>query len=96
MTEKLFAIYLSLEFLEIKAYLRDGWPALNFITSLSTLTSLALIVCVEENFLTGAEHNVITTALNLETLVIIADSLGSYLLHELHSIKEVVLNVFYA
>lgn len=96
MTEELFCSCPSLEDLSINAYLNDDGPPTNFIISLSTLKRFAFRLAIEDNYFSQIEHTVMVTAPNLACLHIISDVLGTYMVHEQHSLKEGILDICYA
>lgn len=95
-TEKLFCSCPSLEDLSMNAYLNDDGPPTNFIISSSTLKRFAFRLAIEDNYFSQIKHTVMITAPNLACLHIISDVLGTYMVHEQHSLKEGILDIFYA
>lgn len=95
LTEKMFSICPSLEDLSIHAYLYEDGPQTNFIIKSSTLKRFTFRVTLQDNYFSEIQHNVMLKAQNLQYLYIASDILGSYVLHDLHSVNEVVLDIFY-
>lgn len=92
-TEKLFSVCYSFEDLSILAYLSADGPTTNFIIFPSILKRLAFMVTIEDYFFTHIEHNVMIRALYVEYLHIADDILISYMVHELHSLNKVLLDI---
>ncbi|KAH9769705.1 putative F-box protein [Citrus sinensis] len=95
LTEKMFSICPSLEDLSIHAYLYEDGPQTNFIIESSTLKRFTFRVTLQDNYFSEIEHSVMLKAPNLQYLYIASDILGSYVLHDLHSVNKVVLDIFY-
>lgn len=93
--EKLFCRCPSLEELSITVELNDSGNATNIVISFSTLKRLALRVAIKAELFTHVEHIVAITAPKIECMYIAADIFRSYVMHALHSLKEVLLDIFY-
>ncbi|KAL9414424.1 hypothetical protein AB3S75_042819 [Citrus x aurantiifolia] len=95
LTEKLFCSCPSLEELSIQAYLNDEGPTTKFVISSSTLKWCTLWVATEEEMFTQAEYKVRITAPSLERLHIMSDIFGKFVVHDLNSLTDVILDIVY-
>ncbi|KAH9668082.1 F-box/FBD/LRR-repeat protein [Citrus sinensis] len=95
LTEKLFCSCPSLEELSIQAYLNDEGPTTKFVISSSTLKQCTLWVETEGEMFTQAEYKVRITAPSLERLHIMSDIFGKFVVHDLNSLTDVILDIVY-
>ncbi|KAH9769826.1 putative FBD-associated F-box protein [Citrus sinensis] len=95
LTEKLFCSCPSLEELSIQAYLNDEGPTTKFVISSSTLKRCTLWVATEGEMFTQAEYKVRITTPSLERLHIMSDIFGKFLVHDLNSLTDVILDIVY-
>lgn len=95
LTEKLFCSCPSLEELSIQAYLNDEGPTTKFVISSSTLKQYTLWVATEGEMFTQTEYKVRITAPSLERLHIMSDIFGKFVVHDLNSLTDVILDIVY-
>ncbi|KAL9432243.1 hypothetical protein AB3S75_027292 [Citrus x aurantiifolia] len=93
--ENLFCSCPSLEELLITCDLHDDVPPPNFIVLSATLKSCKLSVQSEEMLFREVDYMLTITAPKLEFLEIYSDILGSYVMHDLHSLKKVILHIMH-
>lgn len=90
-TEKLFTICPVLEDLLIEIHLEDKHSVTNL--NISSLTLKRLTLSLEKVLFTNTKHQVMIRAPKLERLCIDDNTLVSYMVHELHSLTEVHLDI---
>ncbi|GAY64528.1 hypothetical protein CUMW_234270 [Citrus unshiu] len=95
-TENLFCSCPSLEELSVTCELHDDTPPPNLIISSATLKTCKLIVRSEDMLFREVDYMLTITAPKLESLEIYSDLLGSFVMHDLHSLKIVKLDIMHA
>lgn len=95
-TENLFCSCPSLEELSVTCELHDDTPPPNLIISSVTLKTCKLIVRSEDMLFREVDYMLTITAPKLESLEIYSDLLGSFVMHDLHSLKIVKLDIMHA
>ncbi|XP_024042987.1 putative F-box protein At3g44060 [Citrus clementina] len=86
----------SLEELSVTCELHDDTPPPNLIISSATLKTCKLIVRSEDMLFREVDYMLTITAPKLESLEIYSDLLGSFVMHDLHSLKKVKLDIMHA
>ncbi|KAL9441239.1 hypothetical protein AB3S75_019837 [Citrus x aurantiifolia] len=92
---KIFSLCPSLEELSIEAYLNDEGPTIKFVISSSTLKRCTLWVATEGELFTQAEYKVRIMAPSFERLHIMFDIFGKFVVHDMNSLTDVILDIVY-
>lgn len=93
LTERLFSACPVLEELSVVGLLINADVVINFNISSPTLKKLGIRFDVGDRLSSYNEHKILIRAPNLERLHIIDYALISYIVHELHSLTEVFIDV---
>lgn len=95
-TENIFCSCPSLEELSVTCELHDDTPPPNLIILSATLKTCKLIVRSEDMLFQEVDYMLTITAPKLESLEIYSDLLGSFVMHDLHLLKKVKLDIMHA